>query len=270
MALIAVLWIVAALSLTATGLMQSAKQEIRASSRARQMVAAAALADGAIRVVLQDLAASRSAVGRAVRLNVPLMGQSVDVEVSGLKGLVDINHAPSGLLAALFEHAGAVPAPDATRLAQVLMEWRKRPGADGRPMGLDAPEDLLQVPGFDYPLYARIRPLISASLPGSGLVNPEAADLAVLTVLAQGNAALAAQLAAARETSSLPMDTTQLTAAFKDASTGNALSVTASVPVGDSLVLRRTWWVTLSASGRNGLPWRVLEQRQAIEPGARP
>ncbi len=264
LALIAVLWIVAALSLTATGLIQSAKQEIRVSALQRSTIGASALADAAIRLVLQDLTARKATVGRAVSLDVPVLGQNIPVRWHALQGLVDINHAPLALLAALFEYGGAVQAPDAARLAQAVDDWRKQPTAGGRPLGFDAPEDLLQVPGFDYALYARIRPLVSASLPGSGLVNPEAADVAVLTVLAQGNAALAGQLAAARETSSLPMDTTQLTAAFKDASPGSALSLTASVSVGDGSTLHRTWWVALSAAGRNGLPWRVLEQRQIV------
>lgn len=265
LALIAVLWIVAALTLSATGLLYSAKQEIRTAARQRSTLAANALADAALRLVLQDIAASKTPfTGRWVRTSVEFAGAAIDVQVHGLNGLVDINNAPPALLAALFQHTGNLPAAAAESLANTIVEWRKRPGPAARPVGFDAPEDLLQVPGFEYGLYATIQPLVTASLRGRGLVNPEAASVAVLTVLAQGNAVLAAQLSAARENSPQAMDSTQLTAAFKDASASRAIRMVASVPLSDGMVLQRTWSVALGSRGRNALPWQVLDQHQAV------
>lgn len=265
LALIAVLWIVAALSLSATGLIYSAKQEIRTAARQRSTVAANALADAAMRLVLQQLVAQPTPpTGRWTQASVEFAGTVINVQFHGLNGLIDINNAPPALLAALFQHAANLPAGTAESLAAAVVDWRKRPGPAARPVGFDAPEDLLQVPGFDYGLYARIQPLVSASLRGSGLVNPEAASVAVLTVLAQGNAALASQLSAARENSPQAMDSTQLNAAFKDSSAGRALRMVATVPLGETSVLQRTWTVALGAPGVVALPWRVLEQNHAI------
>ena len=265
LALIAVLWIVAALTLSATGLLYSAKQEIRTAARQRATVTANALADAALRLVLQDIAARKTPfAGRWIQTRVEFAGAAIDVQVHGLNGLIDINNAPPALLAALLQHAGNLPAAAAEALANTVIEWRKRPGPAARPVGFDAPEDLLQVPGFEYSLYATIQPLVTASLRGSGLVNPEAASVAVLTVLAQGNAALAAQLSAARDSSPQAMDTTQLTAAFKDASASRALRMVATVPLGDGMVLQRTWSVALGTRGRNALPWQVLGQHHAV------
>lgn len=265
LALIAVLWIVAALSLSATGLIYSAKQEIRTAARQRSTVAANALADAAMRLVLQQLVAQPTPpTGRWTQASVEFAGTVINVQFHGLNGLIDINNAPPALLAALFQHAANLPAGTAESLAAAVVDWRKRPGPAARPVGFDAPEDLLQVPGFDYGLYARIQPLVSASLRGGGLVNPEAASVAVLTVLAQGNAALASQLSAARENSPQAMDSTQLNAAFKDSSAGRALRMVATVPLGEAMVLQRTWTVALGAPGATALPWRVLDQHHAI------
>lgn len=269
LALIAVLWIVAALSLSATGLIHSAKQEIRKATRQRGVAEATAIGDAAIRLVLQDITARQVPLAGPETVMVEFAGRAVRVQVQGLNGLVDINHAPEPLLAALFQHGAGLAPEVAAGLARSVVEWRQRPTLGGRPVGFDAPEDLLAVPGVDYGLYARIQKLVSASLSGSGLVNPQAAPLPVLVVLAEGNVALASQLYAQRENLSQPMDTSRLSAAFKGGASGGALSIRAEVPLdGGALKLGRTWWVALSSSGRNGLPWRVIEQRQALlQPG---
>lgn len=264
LALIAVLWIVAALSIAATGLMASASQEIRIAARQQNTVVAMASADAAIRLVLQELLARKQPMTRPEQAQVEFGGRLIRVRVSGLNGFININRAPEPLLAAMFSHAGGLPPGAAAQLAATTVQWRSRPAPDGRPVGFDAPEDLLRVPGVSYDLYASIAPLISASLSGSGLVDPRAASVPVLAVLSQGNIALARQLHAVRENSSGDMDTTQLTAAFLENSVGRGLSIQAEVPLADRLLLRRAWDVALTASGRTGLPWSVVEQRHSI------
>lgn len=264
LALVAVLWIVAALSIAATGLMYSAKQEIKMAARQQNTVVGIALADAAIRLALQDLVARRSPMQHPEQTTVEFGGRQIRVGVRSLNGFININRAPEPLLAAMFVHMGGVPPGSASQLAATIVQWRTRTAPDGRPVGFDAPEDLLRVPGIDYDLYASIAPLISASLSGSGLVDPRAASLAVLVVLSQGNTALARQLHAVRENSPGDMDTTQLTAAFLEASSGRGLNIQAEVPIADHLVLRRVWDVALTASGRTGLPWNVVVQRHSI------
>lgn len=268
LALVAVLWIVAALSIAATGLMYSATQEIKMAARQQNTVAAMASADAAIRLVLQDLVARKTPMGRPEQASVEFGGRLIRVRVKGLNGLININRAPEPLLAAMLVHMGGVPPGPASQLAATIAQWRAKPAPDGRVVGFDAPEDLLRVPGVDYDLYASIAPLISASVSGSGLVDPRAAPLPVLVVLSQGNVALARQLYAAREHTSGDMDTTQLSAAFLEASSsGRGVSLQAEVPIADNLVLRRAWDVALTASGRTGLPWGLIEQRQSIAAG---
>lgn len=269
MALIAVLWMVAALSVIATGMLHTVKGEIRLAGHQRQTAQAGSLADGAIRWVLQDISARKPVLVRTVYIDVPLQGRLVRAQVQPLNGLIDINQAPAPLLAALFQHAAGLPPANSTQLAQAVVDARKRPDSQGRPEGFDASEDLLRVPGISYPLYATISRLVSASLNSNGRVNPQAATVPVLTVLARGNAALANQLAAARDSSPLPMDTTQLVPDFIDTTAATGAQVAARVPLPDGAHLVKTWWVGLSASGQTGLPWQVLETRQHIEPQGR-
>lgn len=266
LALIAVLWIVAALGVMTTGLLRSVKAEVQVASRQKQALVQGALADGAIRLALQEVLASKQPLDKPVAMPVQIEGQPVQVELWPLNGLIDINAAPELLLASLFQFAGGADAERALFLARQVIEVRSRRDPQGRPEGFDAPEDLLRVPGLDYPLYARIAPLVSASLAGSARVNPQAASPAMLAVLAQGNTALAAQLATVRDTSPQAMDTTQLTASFIDASPARALQAVARVASADGSATLSHWVVSLSASARTGLPWQVLETSRSHRP----
>eukprot|EP01035_Chromulina_nebulosa_P016759 gene16759-22217_t len=92
LALVAVLWIVAALSLAATGLIHSAKLEIRKAARHRAVVEATALGDAANRLVLQEITARATPVNRSERFQVEFSGRAIRVRVQSLNGLVDINN----------------------------------------------------------------------------------------------------------------------------------------------------------------------------------
>lgn len=268
MALVAVLWMVAALGIIAGGLLTSVKGEIRVAAHQKQLVVAGALADGAIRRVLQDISAHRPPVTRPIYIDMTLLhGFPVSAVVQPLNGLIDINNAPEALLAALFQRGEGLSPNLSSELARAVVNARGRRDARGRSEGFDAPEDLLRVPGIDYPLYATIAPLVSASLSGSGLVNPQAAPPAVLAVLSQGNAVLASQLAVTRDSSRQPMDTTLLNQAFVETAPATTLQVSARVPLADGAALVKTWWVNLSSSAQTGLPWQVLESRQHLVPG---
>lgn len=269
MALILVLWMVAALSIIATGLLTTVKGEIRVASNQKQLVVASALADAALRRVLQDIAAQRPPIQRAVYIETPVPGQAVSVVVQPLGGLIDINRAPEPLLVALFQHGGEQQADHSALLARAVVEVRKRPDHQGRPQGLDAPEDLLQVPGIDYPLYATIVDLVSASPGGGGGVNLQAAPPRVLTVLLGGNSALASQFASARDSSHQPMDTAQFNPAFIEASPPAAIEVVARVLLPDGPLLFKTWRVSLAPSAQSGLPWQLLDIHQRLEAGGR-
>ncbi|MCB2038693.1 MAG: general secretion pathway protein GspK, partial [Ottowia sp.] len=70
MALVAVLWIVAALSVMATGLTATVKDQIQAVSAERQGVEAEAIGDAAIDLVLQQLLVGNTTVSSITISNV--------------------------------------------------------------------------------------------------------------------------------------------------------------------------------------------------------
>lgn len=258
-ALVSVLWIVAALSIAVTGIVHTIRSETRAIASARRMVELQAVGEAAIVLALQGMTAQQA--GQRVpwrRMGVPYDGRVVVVEVNALNGFVDINRAPLELLAALFSVAGGLKGPAAAALAQAVVQVRQQPDATGQPLRFEALEDLMRVPGVDYDLYARLRPLITTDALGSGKVNAQAAPQELLSVLADGNVARAAALSNARLQGAPAMDTTTLHGEFIDGGVGTRYRMQAFVPMADGSqgVVLRT--VDLNPDQRAGLPWRIL------------
>lgn len=266
MALITVLWLVAALSIMVTGIVRSMRTEARLVGDARQISVEGALGDAAIQIVLQQLAVRSTPLVRTESATVAFHGVDIQVQVQPLNGLIDLDRAVPELLAAMLRIGGGVPPPEAGQLAQAIVDWRQTRDAHGGIRTFEATEDLLQVPGFDYGLYARIAPLLTADLPGNGRVNPMAAPEAVLRVLAGGDAAQAARIAAQRAGGAAGIDTTGLNGAWLEDTPTQRLRVTASVVLPDGGVAIVARSVNRTASARDGMPWTTFRFEQHLQP----
>jgi general secretion pathway protein K len=266
MVLIAVLWMVAALSIIVTGVSRSVREESRVVSRARQSVEALALGDAAIQIVLQSLSSRTGLVGRAEKVEVLYRGVPMTVQIMPLNGLIDINGAPMQMLSRLYAIAGGLPVERAEALAQATVTARERKDSRGGVARFEAVEDLLQVPGVDYSLYARLSGLVTADLRSGGKVNPLAAPLGVLTVLAGGNASVASRIAADREAGVEGIDTTALDAGFTDNTTVRRFRIEARVPMVDGAWFRISRSVDLGSRARSGVPWHTFSSSHRFEP----
>lgn len=266
LALIAVLWIVAAAAIIITGISHSVKQELKMVSTARDAVVGDGIGQAAIFLALQEMTLRNDPPQRLVTLTPSFRGTPVAVQVLPLHGLVDVNNAPAGLLAALFQHAGGLERQRAVALADAAVAFRARKDGAGRPVGFESPEDLLQVPGIDYPLYARLATLVTADVQGGGRVNVPAAPADVLMVLAGGDAPRAAALAAARDASQPGLDTTSLPPDFIELQgQTQRYRMQARVPLASGAWLLVSRTVDLGGS-RHGVPWRVLHADHRFEP----
>jgi general secretion pathway protein K len=275
MALVAVLWIVAALSVLVTGLILTTRAQIGVVAAGRDAATGQALGDAAIALALQALLADSDRPAGVQTVSVTYADQSMQVEVAPLDGLISLNGASAPLLAALLQGASGLPPAAAQDLAQQLVDWRSEVpptqtlgAAAGQPRLFEAPEDLLLVPGVDYDLYARIAPLVSADL-RSGRVNPQAAPPQVLAALAPGDPGRIAQFIAARA-GGQPADSSFLDPSLVGAaSSGRFYRLRVSVPLDAGKMLVMTRDVTLISASSSLLPWRMLRQSRQIQlPGA--
>lgn len=283
LALVAVLWTIAALMATASGVVFAVRGEVRAVSAMREAAIAGALGEAGVVLAARQLAGAPAAESRLLQLDLSFQQAPIAVRIVPLTGLIDVNSASEALLAELLAVAGEVQRERAVALAQRIVDWRDA-DSQAQPNGaedaayvaagsafrtrggpFEAPEDLLQVLGIDFDLYQRLRPLITVHARGSGQVDPEAAPLAVLRVLASGNDQIAAAYASAREARGSLADTTRFPAPFVARAATSRYLVEAAVPLanGASLVTRRV--LDLGAT-RDGLPWSVVWGERVVEP----
>lgn len=266
LALIAVLWTVAALSLIVTGIQSSVRSEVRLAAAARTDLEATALGEAVIMLALQDMSAQGVRVAREVARRYGYRGMRVSVEITPLTGFIDINKASQDLLGTMYAIAGGLGSAAASQLAAATVAARERKDVLGHVQGFEAVEDLLQVSGFDYDLYTHVAPLVTAIGQGSGKVNPFAAPEGVLVVLAGGDMARAHQFWTQREggANSVEMDTTTLNGAFISPEVGTRYRLRANVALEggtDVLVVRD---VDTRFDRKTGLPWRFLSVGNSV------
>lgn len=271
-ALVAVLWLVAAMGLIITGIVKAVRTEIQTAAMQRQTLVSGALVDAAILLALQDLHAQQKGPEKTIQV-IPIQfeGVSFDVLIQPLNGFIDLNNAPLGLLVELYRYGGALPPAEAQAMAQATWETRQAKSAKGVAQGFDATEDLLRVPTMTYDLYAKIIGLVTAEvMGGSGRVNVLAAPERVLQILTGGDIARAAALAARRDAESSAMDTSFLNSGLIEMTSSRSLRIQAGAPLPGGGSIQKTWSVYWDIDPRSGLPWRVLGTQQSLLPPPSP
>jgi general secretion pathway protein K len=268
MVLVAVLWIVAALSLIVTGMIHSVRGEVRQVAVSNQMAQGAAVGGGAIAIVLQGMVSPANPRTGYARAELNVLGRDVSVRAMALTGFIDINTAQPPLLEKLFTVAAGLPPDRAGALAQAVVAERSRMDPQGRPLRLEAVEDLLRIPSLDYDVYATVADLLTTDARGSGRVNVMAAPVGVLAVLANGNMAIAKRIHEGRDAGAVGLDTTALDPQLVDNAPSRRYLVQARVPLPDGASLLTSRWVDLGDGRQEGLPWRIFHADNRLEAAA--
>lgn len=284
-ALIAVLWMVAALSILVVGVSSAVRADIRFAQQLRGEVEAAALGDAAIQMAVRDLAMRTNGPVHLERASYTFDGVEITVVVQSAAGFVNPNTAAESLLHDLFVFGGQVEPAQAALLAARVVDWRdsdQNPLPQGaedeayvqagsrfrtRSGPLEVPEDLLQVLGIEYPLYDKIYGFVSLFGQSSG-VDPLAASDAVLSILAQGNQDVVQSIAAKRAAGDPAIDMTRLVQAHVEQSGGSVYRMEAQVVLSGRVWSRVRWIDTAQAGGAEGLPWRTLRVEAVRAMGA--
>lgn len=274
MALIAVLWLVAAMSILVMGATNTVQQHIRVTGLVRDQVSAQAVAEAAFALTLQQIASDNKREPGIQRGSYEVQGQTVQVEATPLNGWIGLNGVKADLLARVFAIGANLPSAQAQNLAEAVVAWR-----DERPeVSPDAPrnsgvtqhlfesvDDLMLVPGMDYDVLARVQPLLVTDLSPGMRVNPLAAPPEVLAVLADGNQAVVAQITAGRERGAAEVDTSRLERNIVQSSSTDHYRLHADVPMDAGKMLRVTQDVVLGSSSSKVAPWRVLRESRQIQ-----
>ena len=269
-ALLAVLWLVAALSIMLSGLLHAVRNETTTAGQSRKILTGQGIADAAIRLVLQDLLLSNIKSIRFIQTRkIPIFGSDVTVELTPLNGLIDLNNASLSLLADAFEFGGGLSPQEAQALANAAIQARNRKSPQDVPERFHAVEDLLRLQGLDYNVYAKIKNLFTTDIVSNGRVNPLAASEDALLVLSKGNRARVQQLVELRRSNPESMDTNSLTSSSIDMAPTSYLSIRAVIGESEKSALARIWRVDIAAPA-HGLPWRVMGVEQRTDSSINP
>lgn len=261
-ALVAVLWVLAIVSVMALSLATDSRNALRAASGAVALARARAIAEAGVSMALLDVlradpAAPWPADGRVHRLSFD--GAVIDVAVRDEGGKVDLNNAAPPLLRAMLRAAG-INGPRADDILAQIIDWRTpRRGAaltpyPGRRYGPQhAPfadiDELRLLPAVRHDDYQRMRPFVTV-WSRSSTINPRTAPLRLLAALPGIDADRLAAFASAREGD--PLRTGGLSAslgaiqAYASDGASDAFTISATARLGDGTVFVREAAVTLA------------------------
>ena len=268
MALVAVLWIVAALSVMALALAGTTRVQVRTASAQRDAASAQAAGEAAVALALQELLAQPVRLDGVQHMHVQWQDMDIAVQVASLDGFVSLNGASVELLTAVLQSAGA---GNAQALAEAIVAWRDgtdMPLEEGRqPRRFEAVEDLMLVPGMDYALYARIAPLMSTTARNSA-VNARSAPPEVLHALAGEQGARVDDYVSRRDEPNADASFLNPALAAAHGNGGTLYRVSANVPLAEGTIAHLACDVALHSDTQRGLPWTLL--RQSVHVAAPP
>ncbi|MGD9945819.1 MAG: general secretion pathway protein GspK [Burkholderiaceae bacterium] len=273
MAIVAVMWIVAALALLVVGMAAGTRADIRAAQVARAEAEATAYGDAAIQLAVLELRSASEPLRIAATQQYEFEGRAIEVDVRPVEGYIDLNNANPTLLRDLFLIGAGLSEEEAEALTQRLTDWRDA-DQSALPLGaeneaylaagspnltrgeqLTQPEDLLQILGMTLDVYDKIEHFVTVF--GANGVDPKAATPGVLAILAKGNIELASKIAAARDSGDPAIDMTGLEQAHLAVASGTRYRIAARLQA-DGRVMSRVRWVDVAEPGPLGLPWRTL------------
>ena len=248
-----VVWFLAGMSLLVSGIVYQARLDTRLAQLHKSRAIAVSAGDGAMMLMLADLANARK---NNKRENPELAGvytlgdQVVKVQLVPAVGLVNMGTAPPELLVSLLVSEGALPQDQAQILADNVVKWRRGDAPRGkgkRPNKLESAEDLMQINDFSRTVWDAIRDSIVVGPGGAANgMDLSKAPRSLRRALAGGGLRLS------------PDQTTEKTVSGRRSgeSTGGAYRIDALVEYGGRLWLRRKWVTVTRGKSENSLPWQ--------------
>lgn len=266
MALIAVLWLVAAMSLIISGVVQSVRLEMRTVGMQRHTLVTKAQADAVVLLALNKMQAMTQETRRTTQ-SIPVQFQDLvaTVQVRPLTSLIDLNNAPLAMLTDLYRYVLGLDQAVATTLAQATLKTRDAKNSKNTARGFYAVEELMNVPGMIYDHYDKIKSLVTVDIrSGNGRIYPVSAPFGVLLVLTAGDVPRATALAAQRKDNPNLIDTSFFKPESIDMASSDSMQFQVHVEMPDGRLLQNTWIIQWGEDPSSGLPWQVLGKRYVI------
>ena len=195
-ALLAVLWITAALAVLVAGMVHQIRADTQIAGMQLQQAQMSSVFEGALRMAERDIPALSESRIRTATIRYRIADREIQVRAEPLNGFISVTSAPESLLVDLFHHGAGLSLEEATQLARSMVAYREQ-----TPDAFISRRQWLQVSGMTPSTYAKIKDLAVAQRVSGGRVNPGAAPEEVLRVLARGDDAAVRQFLDSRDLS---------------------------------------------------------------------
>lgn len=139
-ALVLVLWLVAALSLTVLAAAQGMRQQTQHVGLGLERLRAESVLDAALQLAAQRLQAGKESASQYRRERMALGSYDIWLETTPSGGLVDINVASDALLQALFQNVGGLTSGEAAILVSRVRDFIDPDDTPGGIGGAEAPQ----------------------------------------------------------------------------------------------------------------------------------
>ena len=267
--MIAVLWILVALMLMVSSYSLFARVETRMAGAQVDQAKANALALGGVEYIQaylkQPPQISNKPQQQFLQLN---LGEGrLDMTLTNVAGLVDLNKAPPALLKDLFQIAGGMDEESSAILIDILRPDTTQANGAPPPVLHDI-RDLRSMPGITESIYNALLNLITVdAASGDGKVNVHQAPLDVLTVLTQGNREIAQTFAEARINQGSTADTSMLQTSFHSDTQSGRYRLDVDVTLNNGQRYTRRFWLSSHVDMRLGWRAHALEALKARPSG---
>lgn len=244
MALVLLLWFLAALALLVTGLMGLSRQEVHAVRLQQGQAQASAVGDGVARMVAQGLIL-RDSNSPPLQARIQMREFLVHIRIVPSTGFVDILSAEGPLLEQVFSRAAHIDQAQAQRLVSSIEQWRTADQNEGgrgrRGPSVFVLEDIMVVPGLTRDIFNKIRWFVCAGCNSRGL-NLEDAPY---------------HLQQAMDWTKAGEAETDPAAVGEPLSPGGEYRIDVRVLVADGTVMQRSIWMEQGELGRRYPAFRV-------------
>jgi len=257
-ALVMVMWFVAAMAILVGGILASGKIDRQGTDAGVFSAKASALGDGAIKIGLAEFVAAAGEQQSQFKAQSIMIGEEqVLLKITNGAALVNLNSAPIEVMSQLLAQSSDLDPAEAQMMAEKTIAWRE--GLDrfendiGRPRQFLALEEILLVPGMSRATFDSVRDLACACEPSGATISGEQMAPLVAARDQMNDLSATGEIA----------DKANLGAALEAEPTGSDVyRVDALINLGNRRYLRRHW-VLLGSAPQSRLGFQSV-QTEAI------
>jgi len=274
-ALVMVMWLVAAMSLLVASVVYVARMDVKQQQLDQELIAAGAQADKAMRMAVREFTIESEAGEVSKQLAQEYSwqdsGSVFRVELFPSSGLIHLGSLTPEMLLSVLQYGAGVDQDKLAAMSELLAGGFSSVALGESDKSLPARfrvlEDLMLIPGVTVDDYETLKNYFYVGQLGSPGINPAAAPRELLSILAGGDESavdefLQLRLDASGGLGSPVLPHPQFDPGLLSSADSSTYRVDVTVQIGSKQKFKRRYWLSMMPS-QLGLPWTELSREEA-------